>query len=97
MENIFTMDKKGINHLNVPNGKEWLIKELKARKELHMLMKMLDHHILKMLKEDKSKLIEVSYWVVRMNLIKEGACFTQGENVKISFAMWSLMVEVLKI
>ena len=59
--NIFIAEKKGIEHLNVPNTKEGLIKEHKARQELHMLMKMPDHHILKMLNEVKSLLIEESF------------------------------------
>ena len=40
--------------MNVPNTKEGHIEEQKAKVELHMLMKMLDHHIMKMLKEEKS-------------------------------------------
>ena len=48
--NVFTEEKKDIENLNVHNAKE----EKKARLELHMLMKMPDHHILKMLKEEKS-------------------------------------------
>ena len=52
--NVFTIEKKGIEHLNVASTKEGQIKEHKARPELHMLMKMSDPHILKMLKEDKS-------------------------------------------
>ena len=54
VENFFTAKKKGIENLNVPNAKEGKIKEPKARLELHMLMKMLDHYILKMLNEEKS-------------------------------------------
>ena len=54
VENVFTTEKKGIEHLNVPSTKEGQIKEKKARPELHILMKMLDHHILKMLKEERS-------------------------------------------
>ena len=34
IENIFTMEKKGIEHLNVPNAKEGHIKEYKSRLEL---------------------------------------------------------------
>ena len=60
MENVFTTKKKGIQHLNVPNAKEGQIKEQKVMPKLQMLMKMLDHHILKMLKEEKSQLIEES-------------------------------------
>ena len=51
VENVFIMEKKGIEYLNVPNAKEGQIKEQKDSPELHMLKKMLDHHILKMLKE----------------------------------------------
>ena len=54
MGNVFTVEKKGIGNLNVPSTKEGYIEEKKARPELHMLMKMLDHHILKILKEEKS-------------------------------------------
>ena len=61
MGNGFTTEKKGILNLNVTTTKEGHIKELKARKEFHMLMNMLDPHILKMLKEEKSYLIEKSH------------------------------------
>ena len=54
MGNVFIVGKKDIEHLNVPIAKEGHIEEQKARPELHMLVKMLDHHILKMLKEEKS-------------------------------------------
>ena len=54
MRNVFTMEKKDIDHLNVLNSKEGQIEEHKASPELYMLMKMLDHHILKILKEEKS-------------------------------------------
>ena len=60
MGNVSTMKKKGIEHLNVPSAKEGQIEEQKARPELHMLMKMSDPHILKMLKEEKSCLTEES-------------------------------------
>ena len=52
--NVFVVEKKRITLLNVPNDKEGKIEEQKARKELHMLMKMLDPHIPKILKEEKS-------------------------------------------
>ena len=35
-------------------SKEGMIEEMASRLELHMLMKMQNHHILKMLKEEKS-------------------------------------------
>lgn len=54
MENVFTVEKKGIENLSVPNVKEGMVEELKTRIELHMLMKIPNPHILKMLKEDKS-------------------------------------------
>ena len=54
MENVFTATKKGINHLNVLTTKEGMIEETNSRLETLMLMKMLNHHILKMLKEEKS-------------------------------------------
>ena len=60
VENVFTIEKKGIEYLNVHSAKGGQIKEYKARQELHMLMKILDPHILKMLKEDKSQLTEES-------------------------------------
>ena len=59
MGNVFTTEK-GIENLNVPNAKEGYIKEPKDRLELHMLMKMLDSHILKMLKVEKSSLTKES-------------------------------------
>ena len=52
--NVFAIEKKGIEHLNVPSAKEGQIKEQKARRELHMLMKVPNPNILKMLKEEKS-------------------------------------------
>ncbi len=61
VENVFDMEKMGIKNLNVPSSKEGQIEAQKARLELHMLMKMPDDHILKMLKEEKSQLIEESY------------------------------------
>ena len=54
VELCFTMDKKGIGHLNFLNAKEELIEALKARLELCMLMRMPNPHILNMLKEEKS-------------------------------------------
>ena len=54
MENVSTATKKGIDLLNVFSTKEGMIDEMNARIELHMLMKMQNHHILKMLKEEKS-------------------------------------------
>ena len=51
--NVFTIEKKGIGCMNVSSAKEGQIKEQKDRPKLHMLMKMLDPHILKMLKEEK--------------------------------------------
>ena len=42
---------------------------------MYILMKMLDPHILKMLKEEMSYLIEESYTLVRMNLIKRRSLF----------------------
>ena len=53
VENVFTVKKRGIENLNVLNTKEGLIEEYKAKLELHMSMKMPNHHILKMLKEEK--------------------------------------------
>ena len=58
--NVFIAEKKGIECLNIPNAKEGQIKEQKARLELHMLVKMPDHHILKMLKEKNSQLTKES-------------------------------------
>lgn len=56
---IFIIENKGIEHLNVLSANEGQIKEQKARTKLHMLMKVLDPHILKMLKEEKSQLTKV--------------------------------------
>ena len=53
MENVSTTMSKGIDHLNVFSAKKGKIEELNGRLEC-MLMKMPNHHILKMLKEDKS-------------------------------------------
>ena len=61
MGNVFIMEKKGIENLNVPNTKEGQIGEQKARSVLHMLMNMLDHHIPKMLKEEKFQLTDEPY------------------------------------
>ena len=33
--NVFTAEKKGIEHLNVPNSKEGQIKEYKVKPEFH--------------------------------------------------------------
>ena len=57
---VFTVEKKEIEHLNVPSSKEGQIIEQKDRRELNMLMKMPNPHILKMLKEKKSQLTEES-------------------------------------
>ena len=46
--------KKGIKHLNILSTKEGMIEEKNCRLEFHMLMKMPNHHILKILKEEKS-------------------------------------------
>ena len=54
MEIVSITTKKGIRHLNVLNAKEGKIGEEKATLHWHMLMKMLNHHMLKMLKEEKS-------------------------------------------
>ena len=54
MENISFAMKKGIDHLNVVDAKEGMIEETNGKLELRMLMKMSNHHILKMLKEEKS-------------------------------------------
>ena len=54
METVSTAMKKGIEHLNVLNAKEGMIEEMNGRVELWLLMKMQGHHILKMLKEEKS-------------------------------------------
>ena len=53
MENISTIAKKCINHLNVLGTKEGVIEEMNGRVELQLLMKMQGHQILKMLKEEK--------------------------------------------
>ena len=54
VENLSTVMKKGINHLNVLSSKEGMIEEMNGKLELQLLMKMQNHHILKMLKEEKS-------------------------------------------
>ena len=54
MGNIYTMEKKGIDHLNVLSTKEGMIDETTSRIGLWLLMKMQNHHILKILKEEKS-------------------------------------------
>ena len=54
MENVSTTTKKGIDYLNMLSAKEGMIEEKNDKLELHMLMKMPNHHILKMLKEEKS-------------------------------------------
>jgi hypothetical protein len=46
--------KKGIDHLSVSSIKEGMIEGLKDRLESQMSMKIPDHHILKMFREDKS-------------------------------------------
>ena len=48
IEILFTMEKKGIKHLNFSSANEKLIEELKVRLELCMLLKMPNHLILKM-------------------------------------------------
>ena len=53
MEILFTTRKKGIEHLNVISDKEGMIKEMNGRVELQLLKKMQDHHILRMLQEEK--------------------------------------------
>ena len=53
VEHVFTVEKKVIGHLNVLSAKEEQIGEMNARPELHMWIKMPDHQILKMLKEEK--------------------------------------------
>ena len=53
MENVSIAMKKGIDHLNVLNTKEGMIEEMTGRLGLQLLMKMQNHHILKMLKEEK--------------------------------------------
>ena len=58
VENVFIATKKGINHLNVLSTKEGMTEEMNGRLGLQLLMKMQNCHILKMLKEDKSQLIE---------------------------------------
>ena len=60
MENVSIVMKKGINHLNVLCTKEGMIEEMIGRLELWLLMKMQNHHILKMLKEEKSLLMKAS-------------------------------------
>ena len=54
MEIVSTTTKKGIKHLNVLGAKEGMIEEMNGREELQLLTKMQGHHILKMLKEEKS-------------------------------------------
>ena len=54
VENVSTATKKGIDHLNVLSAKEGMIEEMNSWPELRMLMKMQNHHILNMLKEEKS-------------------------------------------
>ena len=53
-ENISTAMKKGIDYLNVLSAKEGMTEEMIGRLGLLLLMKMQGHHILKMLKEEKS-------------------------------------------
>ena len=60
MVNVSTTMKKDINHLNILNAKEGMIEEMNGRPKLHTLMKMPNHHNLKILKEDKYYLIEES-------------------------------------
>lgn len=60
MEHVITMDNKGIGNLNVLRAKEGQIGELKAMLELCRLMKMANHHIMKMLKDEKSQLTKES-------------------------------------
>ena len=54
MEIVSTATKKGIKHLNVLNTKEGMIEETISRIELWLLMKMQNHHIVKILKEENS-------------------------------------------
>ena len=54
MEIVSIAMKEGIKHLNALNAKEGMIEEMSGRLELRLLMKMQNHHILKMLKEEKS-------------------------------------------
>ena len=54
VEIVSTIIKNGIEHLNILNAKEGMIEEMNGRVELWLLMKMQGHHILKMLKEEKS-------------------------------------------
>ena len=58
MEITSIATKKGIKHLNVLSTKEGMIKDTKGMLELDLLMKIQNHHILKILKEEKSLLIE---------------------------------------
>ena len=53
MEIGSTAMKKDIKHLNVLSAKEGMIEEMNGRVEPQLLMKMQNHHILKMLKEEK--------------------------------------------
>ena len=46
--------KKDIDHLNVLSTKEGMIEEMNGRVELQLLIKKQGHHIMKMLKEEKS-------------------------------------------
>ena len=59
IENVFTMKKKGIKHLSIPNAKERQIREQKGKLELCMFMKMPNYPILKMLKEENSQLQKI--------------------------------------
>ena len=54
VEIVSTIMKKGIKNLNVLNTKEGMIEETNDELELCMLMKMPNHHTLKILKEEKS-------------------------------------------
>ena len=54
VEIVSTLMKKGIKHLNVLSAKEGMVEEMNGRPKLWPLMKMQNHQILKMLKEEKS-------------------------------------------
>ena len=54
VEIISTATKKGIEHLNVLSAKEGMIEETNWRVVLRLLIKIQNHHILKMVKEEKS-------------------------------------------
>ena len=54
VENVSIATKKGIDHLNVLNAMEGMIEEMNGRPKNFMLMKMSNHQILKMLREEKS-------------------------------------------